>query len=398
MYKWSNLVRSLAAVVLGASMACPAALAKTLEVKLVDVEFQPARIKLSPGDRIKFTNLDPFEHTVLIVDAANPNVVIVPEHGLAPNATFTTDPIAARGVFTLYCTLHGGMKGEVTTTGSFVVTAEMRAAAAGALPPEVKAGEKLFWGRAQCFRCHSIGTRGDADYGPDLADIGLRAASRARARGLGGAQDYIVESILRPAAYVVPGYANDMPRLYLPPVRLGRKEIVALVAYLESQGGKVDLWQIDVPEAQLAVPPPPRLPVAKRDPQAGEKLFHDMLGCSSCHRVGARGGGMGPELTHIGAYRDEAFFLREILDPGAVVPAGYRPVELVLAGGERVRGVLRKQTPRAYTVKLSDGSERTVPKAEVEKVDLGEGTNMPGYTDITVRQLADLVSYLETLR
>lgn len=394
----SYLVRTVVALTVAGLFHHSAALAKTVKVRLVNIEFRPARIKLEPGDRIEFTNQDKFEHTVFLVNAANPNMVIVADRKLAPKATFTTDPITTKGVFTLYCTLHGGMKAQVSTTGSFKITEAMRKAVAAVLPPEVKAGEALFFGKGQCFRCHSMGEQGTADYGPNLEDIGLRARSRAKDRGLDVASDYLVESILHPAAYVVPGYANDMATVYQPPVNLNKAELIQVIAYLQSQGGKVDLWEINIPDADLRRAPAPGLPIAARDPKAGKELFSDELGCRSCHRIGKQSGGIGPDLTHIGAYRDEAFFLREILSPNAVVPTGYRPVELELKSSESVRGVLRKETPDAYTVKLSDESVRTIPKSAVKDAKIAAGSNMPSFSDITVQQLADLIAYLETLK
>jgi len=373
--------------------------AKTVAVKLINIEFRPTRVALEPGDRIEFTNLDKFEHTILLVNAANPNMVVVPNRKLPPKSKFTTDPIETRGVFTLYCTLHGGMKAQVSTSGSFEITEAMRRAVAAVLPPEVNAGEDLFFGKAQCFRCHSVGKHGDADYGPNLEDIGLRARSRAKDRDLDVASDYLVESILHPAAYVVPGYANDMAEVYRPPVDIGKKELVEVVAYLQSQGGKVDLWEINIPDASVHKPAAPGLPIQPRNAVAGRELFMDMFSCASCHRTGERGGGVGPELTHIGAYRDEAFFMREILDPSAVVPSGYRPIVLDLKGAGGVHGVLRKETPEAYTVKLSDETVRTVPKSEVEKASIiNDQSSMPRFEDMTVQQLADLLAFLESLQ
>lgn len=378
--------------------AAGAARARTVQVRLRNIEFDPAEVRLEPGDRIEFRNEDPFEHTVFLVNAANPNAVILPDRKLPPGKGFTMDPIEAKGIFVLYCTLHGGMKARVTTTGSFELTEEMKRAAAAALPPEVKQGEELFWGKAQCFRCHSMGKRGEAIYGPNLEDIGLRAASRAKDRGLDAPSDYLVESVLHPDAFLVPGYPNDMIRAYQPPVSLGRDELVRVIAYLESQGGRVDLWSIDVPDSALEAPPPAGLPLAERDPEAGEQLFAD-LGCPSCHRIGDHAGGIGPELTHIGAYRDEAFLLREVVDPNAVVPAPYRPISMHLADGGQLRGVLRRETPKAYLVKVSDETVRTVPKTEARDVKIQTDTNMPSFSEVlTIRQLADLLAYLESLR
>ena len=65
--------------------------------------------------------------------------------------------------------------------------------------------------------------------GPPLNEIGL--VSRERVPGM-SAEDYILQSITDPGAYVVPGYPDSMPRGLardLSPV-----DLAALVAYLAS--------------------------------------------------------------------------------------------------------------------------------------------------------------------
>jgi mono/diheme cytochrome c family protein len=58
-------------------------------------------------------------------------------------------------------------------------------------------------------------------------------------------------------------------------------------------------------------------------------LFRD-AGCVACHKIGAEGGAVGPDLTHIGA-RVNANYIREsILDPGAKIARGYEPMAGVM--------------------------------------------------------------------
>lgn len=382
--------------------AAPASSGRVVEVDMTHIEFRPTRVKLRPGDRIRFVNKDPFPHTALLVNAANPNAVVFPDKKVPGKTTYTTPPIRAKGVFTLYCTIHGGMKARVTTTGDFRVTEAMRRAVAAALPPEVKEGEALFWGKAQCFRCHSMGKRGEATRGPNLEDIGLRARSRAKDRRLGSATGYLVESLLEPGAYVVAGYVDDMEKVYQPPLDLGKADLVRLIAYLQSQSGKVDTWSIDIPQAKLDRPAPSEFPV-KGDPEEGRAFFMEEAECAKCHRVGEKGGGLGPELTHIGAYRDQAFLLREILNPDAVVAPGFWGIELTPKNrngepGKALSGILVRETPEAYVVKFSDESVKTFPKSRVKRASVGKGSTMPHYADaLTAQQVADLLAFLQNL-
>jgi mono/diheme cytochrome c family protein len=119
-------------------------------------------------------------------------------------------------------------------------------------------GRKLFWSRARCSLCHQVGSRGGLRRGPPLSEseslpaVGARAAARAleRSRASGRpytAADYLVESLLEPGAFIVPGYRNEMPPARLGPPPLTDDEIRSLLAYLQSLGGTVDLNAIRLP-------------------------------------------------------------------------------------------------------------------------------------------------------
>jgi putative heme-binding domain-containing protein len=56
------------------------------------------------------------------------------------------------------------------------------------------AGEKLFWGKGGCGKCHVVGTRG-GHLGPELTRVG-------RTRSLA----YLRESVVKPSADLTPGY------------------------------------------------------------------------------------------------------------------------------------------------------------------------------------------------
>ncbi len=106
----------------------------------------------------------------------------------------------------------------------------------------VKAGEEIFHTKGSCEICHRIGQKGTR--APDLAGIGARAGKTKPGMS---AKQYILESLLQPGAYVVEGYPNIMPQVDQPPIGLNRSEVWALVAFLESLGGTVDVTLNDIP-------------------------------------------------------------------------------------------------------------------------------------------------------
>src|SRR5512132_4301645 len=106
----------------------------------------------------------------------------------------------------------------------------------------VKAGEEIFKTKGTCEICHRIGQKGTR--APDLAGVGLRAAKTKPGMS---AKQYIVESLLAPSAFIVEGYPPIMPAVDKPPIALNRSELWALTAFLESQGGTVDVTLTDIP-------------------------------------------------------------------------------------------------------------------------------------------------------
>ena len=102
----------------------------------------------------------------------------------------------------------------------------------------VKAGQDIFYGKGTCALCHEIGKKGERC--PDLAGAGERADARIKEANYKGkaanGAEYLVESLHEPTIYVVEGYQPSMPPIGR---QLSDLEMVALVAFLQSQGGEV---------------------------------------------------------------------------------------------------------------------------------------------------------------
>jgi mono/diheme cytochrome c family protein len=56
----------------------------------------------------------------------------------------------------------------------------------------------------------------------------------------------------------------------------------------------------------------------------GRGLFREQ-GCYGCHTVGAAGTAIGPDLSRIGAKRDEAFLTRWLRNPSEQRPTAHMP-------------------------------------------------------------------------
>ncbi len=253
---------------------------------------------------------------------------------------------------------------------------------AGGSPEElVAAGKTIFLSdRAQCLTCHSLGEDPKARC-PNQEGLGERAPKRKP--GLGAAE-YLVESVYNPNAYIVSGYPrNQMRPINKPPIALSHDEILAVIAYLNSLGGKTGADFIErVRKAQepwrKGILRPEeggeefRSPVFHGDVNRGREIFRKQP-CIKCHRVGPEGREIGPELTKVGASQTPDYILESILNPSAVIVKGYKQTIVFWKqeGRESVRGAAmawlpNREHPRKLRLGVLEGEE--VKEVEIDLV------------------------------
>jgi cytochrome c2 len=194
----------------------------------------------------------------------------------------------------------------------------------------VKAGQDLFYGKGTCALCHEIGKKGERC--PDLAGVGERAETRIKEERYKGkatnGAEYLVESLMEPTTYVVEGYQPSMP-----PVgrQLSDLELVAVVSFLQSQGGEVSVnGQTHFPKwrgegggvASAAAAPAPVTAAAASSGASGQELIQQW-GCITCHKLDGPDKLIGPSLWDIGARKDANYIRESILQPDAVVVEGF---------------------------------------------------------------------------
>jgi len=195
----------------------------------------------------------------------------------------------------------------------------------------VSAGDQLYHGAGGCTACHGLGTRApnlltdEKGQGPIGARCGKREAGK-------DCKAYIYESLTSPKTYVVQGYEPIMPEMgrILPP-----QQIWALVAFLESNGGTVDVAASDIPPA--SGPAASGAPSAASGGGIANGSTDPMAiirgaGCTGCHTVNGEGGKIGPDLTHVGQRLSANLIRESILLPDAKTAKGY----------EKFKGVMPK--------------------------------------------------------
>ena len=217
-------------------------------------------------------------------------------------------------------------------------------------------GERAF--RQTCANCH--GPDGDQIQGIDLG----------RGRFRRPMTDADLVRIIR----------TGIPNTPMPATQMTEEQASKIVAYLRSRAATVGAASV------------------VGDPARGKTLFDAKGACASCHRVNGTGSRVGPDLSAVGATRSAAELQRALTDPNAEVQPQNRFYRVTLKDGTTVEGRLLGHD--TFSVQILDTREQL---RSFSKADLRDAafipSPMPSYkTSLSAQELADLVSYLSSLR
>ena len=135
------------------------------------------------------------------------------------------------------------------------------------------------------------------------------------------------------------------------------------------------------------------------DAERGRTLVEGKGDCLRCHRVGARGSRVAPDLSDIGAARSAGSLMRSLTDPSGQMMPINRPVRAVLRDGTVING--RRLNEDTYTVQLIDDRERllSLTKSDLREYTILTVSPMPSFrSTLTPDELADVVAYLLSLK
>ncbi len=191
----------------------------------------------------------------------------------------------------------------------------------------VAAGEKVFNGIGGCTTCHGLGTRAPNLLTDEQGEgtIGTRCGTREAGKSC---KEYLYERLDGRATYEVKGYQPIMPVITK---QLSPEQVWAVIAFLEAQGGTVDVTGDDVakskPAAGTSAGTPggggggggPGFASGSIDPKA----IIPAAGCLACHKLEAQGQTIAPDLTHVGSRRTAESIRKKILDPMSSIAKGY---------------------------------------------------------------------------
>ena len=234
-------------------------------------------------------------------------------------------------------------------------------------PEDIANGNTLF--EATCSKCH--GLDGGGSDGPSLQGAPER---------LGDAE---VGSIIRGG---IPGTGmNGFGSLSV-------DETGQIVGYLRTLGHTADAE------------------VAKGNPEKGKSVY-EASGCVNCHIISGVGGGVGPELTRVGAMRGPSYLRTTLLTPGAILPqeAGamergrflqFLYVHVIAKDGRSYEGTRVYEDSFTIEIKDATGHFHSFRKLDVQKYEKVRGKSvMPSFKGtLSDAQLDDLVAYLASLK
>jgi cytochrome c oxidase subunit 2 len=193
-------------------------------------------------------------------------------------------------------------------------------------------GDKLYNGKGTCTLCHNLMLRAPmldkiGSVGPErLADPGYKGEAK-------DIEGYLYESMLKPSAFVVPGFGkagtnnteSPMPDVSGGSIGFSEAETRAVIAYLQEIGGAEVTVSIPTDVAADS-DSDKKEDGAPRAPLTSPQEIFAHLTCNACHKVEGAGGVLGPDLSHIGSQKDAAYIRRAILDPNAEIAEGFVPM------------------------------------------------------------------------
>jgi putative heme-binding domain-containing protein len=137
----------------------------------------------------------------------------------------------------------------------------------------------------------------------------------------------------------------------------------------------------------------------KADAKRGAAIYaRENLKCVTCHRIGAEGGKVGPNLTAIGASSPLDYVIDSLLYPAKNVKEGYNTVVVQTDDGQVLTGIQVTRSDAELVLRDATGKEVKIPTADIDEESAGSSLMPAGLMDSLSREeLADLVRYLSGL-
>ena len=229
----------------------------------------------------------------------------------------------------------------------------------GSGPDVIAAGRGIY--NQSCTVCHGV-DGGVGDRGPALAG-GFRPQRRTDAE----IHDAIVKGI---------------PGTQMPAMGLSSDDAWRITAFIRSL------------RARAADFPP------EGDVAHGEQIFWGKGDCGRCHRIGNRGGLLGPSLSNLGAQMRLSEIRNALTVAKPHPPRGFQPVTVRTKDGRTIRGVLKNQHNFSLQILGEDDKLYQLIPEEIAAIERPDVSIMPTDADkhLTPDELQNLLAFLSRLR
>jgi quinoprotein glucose dehydrogenase len=136
------------------------------------------------------------------------------------------------------------------------------------------------------------------------------------------------------------------------------------------------------------------------DVAAGKLLFFTKasLSCVRCHKVGATGGEVGPNLSDIGIKKNGDYLLEAIVASNATIAEGFKTIIVQDDEGAIFSGIVKREDEESLVLLDAQGASISLPLETI--VGRREGqSSMPAdlIQYLSRRELRDLVAFLKSL-
>ena len=211
---------------------------------------------------------------------------------------------------------------------------------------------------SKCVTCH--GTQGDA-----IGGVNLRSGTFRNA---------VIDRDLE--RFIGAGSPAGMPAF-----ALDSAEMAGIIAYLRNMNA------FDTAAVKTG------------DVTRGRAIFTGKGACTGCHRVGAAGSLVAPNLSDIGAVRSAGSLQRSLVDSASQMMPINRPVRVVKKDGTIVNG--RRLNEDTYSLQIMDdgGNLRAFVKDDLRQYMISSTSPMPSYkSTLSDDELGDVLAYLLSLK
>jgi len=137
----------------------------------------------------------------------------------------------------------------------------------------------------------------------------------------------------------------------------------------------------------------------KGDPEEGAKLFRQQS-CVACHTYANGQQPKGPHLVDIGKRYKPNELVESILKPDAKIAQGFDTYTFVSDDGKVVTGFVVSESAETLTLRKTDGLSVELIQDDIDERVKQPTSMMPKgvVNNLTLKQLADLIAYLQTLK